>query len=211
MTRATKSAPAAAPELFPAFLKLEGREVLVVGGGAVAAAKATALLASGARVRVVAPELRPELSRDGVEVARRAFEPRDLDGAWLVVAAATPEVNREVARCAEARRVFVNAADDPANASVYLGGVVRRDGVTVAVSTGGRSPALAGLLREALDALLPADLSRWTAEAGRLRDLWRRPGAPPLPERRPLLLQALEKLYPRGADPGPAAATEVQR
>ncbi|BDG08442.1 precorrin-2 dehydrogenase/sirohydrochlorin ferrochelatase family protein [Anaeromyxobacter paludicola] len=207
---ARTDAGAPAPEPFPAFLKLAGREVLVVGGGKVAAGKVDALLAAGARVRLVAPELRPELERDGVERLRRPFEPRDLDGAWLAVAAATPEVNREVSRCAEARRVFVNAVDDPSNASVYLGGVVRRDGVTVAVSTGGRAPALAGLLREALEALLPSDLSRWTAEAGRLRDLWRRPGAPPLAERRPLLLEALNRLYaPRRDEAAPPAAPEV--
>lgn len=199
------------PDLFPVFLKLEGRDVLVVGGGQVATAKATALLAAGARVRVVAPEVRLELERAAAEVSRRPFEPSDLQGTWLAVAAATPEVNREVARCAEARRIFVNAVDDPRNASVYLGGVVRRDGVTLAVSTGGRAPALAGLLREALEALLPRDLARWTAEAGRLRDAWRQPGAPPVAARRPLLLQALEKLYPREAAPVPASANEVHR
>ncbi len=199
------------PDLFPVFLKLEGRDVLVVGGGRMATAKARALSAAGARVRVVAPEIRPELEREVAEVSRRPFEPSDLQGTWLVVAAATPEVNREVARCAEARRIFVNAVDDPRNASVYLGGVVRRDGVTLAVSTGGRSPALAGLLREALEELLPRDLARWTTEAGRLRDLWRLPGAPPVAERRPLLLQALEKLYPREAAPAPAPANEVHR
>ncbi len=182
-------------QLLPLFLKLEGRDVLVVGGGKVAAAKVAALAGAGARVRVVAPEILPESERHAAEILRRPFEPRDLDGAWLVVAAAIPPVNREVARCAEARRIFVNAVDDPANATAYLGGVVRRDGVTVAVSTAGRSPALAGLLREALDAVLPPDLGRWLAEGARLRDLWRRPDAPPVEERRPLLLEALNRLY----------------
>ncbi len=68
------------------------------------------------------------------------------------MAAAPPEVNRQVVVAAEARRVFVNAVDDPPNATAYLGGVVRRYGVIVAISTGGRAPALAGLMREALDA-----------------------------------------------------------
>ena len=86
------------------------------------------------------------------------FEPADLDGAWLVVAAATPEVNRQVAEVAETRRIFVNAVDDPANATAFLSGVVRRDGVTLAISTSGDAPALTALLREALDALLPRDL-----------------------------------------------------
>ena len=108
--------------LFPVFLKLTGRTVLVVGGGQVAATKLGALLAAGASVRVVAPHVADGIERPGVAVERRPFEPPDLDGAWLVVAAATPEVNRRVAAAAETRRVFVNAVDDPANASAYLGG-----------------------------------------------------------------------------------------
>src|SRR5512141_2602877 len=76
-------------ELAPLFLKLSGRRVLVVGGGAMAASKLEGLLRAGAVVRVVAPELRPELARAGVELVRRGFQPSDLDGAWLVVAAAT--------------------------------------------------------------------------------------------------------------------------
>ena len=68
------------------------------------------------------------------------------------------DVNRQVLAAAERRQLFVNAVDDPAHATAYLGGVVRRDGVTIAISTDGRAPALAGLLREALDAWLPADL-----------------------------------------------------
>src|SRR5207302_1532256 len=81
--------------------------------------------------------------------------------ASLVVAAAPSEVNRAVAVAAEARGLFVNAVDDAASASALLGGVVHRGGVTVAVSTGGRAPALAGLLREALEAVLPEDVEAW--------------------------------------------------
>ena len=93
-----------------------------------------------------------------MRIERRAFEPADLDGAWFVVAAAPPEVNR-AGRAARpsARHVFVNAVDDPPNATAYLGGVVRKQGVTLAISTDGRAPALAGLLREGLEALLPDD------------------------------------------------------
>ena len=100
------------------------------------------------------------------------------DGAWLVVAAATPEVNAEVAEAAEKRRLFVNAVDDPANASAYLSGVVRRDGVTVAISTSGEAPALTALLREALDAELPQDLGAWMTQARTERGVWRRDKVP---------------------------------
>jgi uroporphyrin-III C-methyltransferase/precorrin-2 dehydrogenase/sirohydrochlorin ferrochelatase len=187
------------PELFPVFLKLAGRRVLVVGAGPVAASKIGALVAAGADVRVVAPEVRPEIVGHGVEVDRRPFEAHDLDDAWLVVAAATPEVNREVARLAEARRVFVNAVDDPPNATAYLGGIVRRDGVTLAISTAGHAPALAGLLREALEHVLPADLPRWLGEARAARARWLHDRVP-MDARRPLLLRALNAIYEsRGA------------
>ena len=181
--------------LYPAFLKLHGRRVVVVGAGRVAASKLRGLLDAGADVTVVAPKGVEEVAAAAVTRIERGFRPSDLDGAWLVVAAATPAVNREVARAAEARRVFVNAVDDPPNASLYLGGVVRRAGVTFAVSTDGRAPALAGLLREGLDAVLPAgELERWLSEAVRMRERWRTERAP-LEARRPALLEALVRLY----------------
>lgn len=166
--------------LLPVFLKLNGRRVLVVGDDAIAEAKRDLLVNAGAAVTVVAP-------------AR--FQPSDLDGAWLVIAAAPPDVNRAVAAAAEARQVFVNAADDPPNASAYLGGVVQRSGVTIAISTAGEAPALAGLLREGIDALLPADLERWTACAREQRRAWKA-DAVPMAERRPKLAEALRELYP---------------
>jgi uroporphyrin-III C-methyltransferase/precorrin-2 dehydrogenase/sirohydrochlorin ferrochelatase len=180
--------------LFPAFLKLHGRRVVVVGGGPVAASKLAALQAAGADIRVVAPEVCEDVVSAGVTIERRGFEPSDLDGAWFVVAAAPPEVNRQVGEEAARRQVFVNAVDDPDNATVYLGGVVRRDGVTLAISTDGSAPALAGLLREALDEVLPADLDAWTRVARELRPSWRAREVP-MEARRPELLEALNALY----------------
>ena len=180
--------------MYPAFLRLSGRRVVLVGGGKVAAGKLEGLLAAGAQVTVVAPEIAPELERADVKTERRPFAPRDLDGAWWVVAAAPPEVNRQVLDAAEPRRVFVNAVDDPPNATAFLGGVVRRDGVTIAISTDGRAPAMAGLLREALDAWLPGDLGRWMAAADEARRHWRQDGVP-IERRRPLLLETLNRLY----------------
>ena len=189
------NAPAAATPLFPAFLKLRDRPVTVVGGGPVAASKLRALLDAGADVTVVAPEVAAEIAGSGVAVRRRPFRASDLDGAWLAVAAAPPEVNREVAAAAAARRLFVNAVDDPANASLYLGGVVRRRGVTAAISTDGRAPALAGLIREAIEALLPEDeVGRWLAAAEAERAGWIA-GRVPMERRRPLLVRALAALY----------------
>jgi uroporphyrin-III C-methyltransferase/precorrin-2 dehydrogenase/sirohydrochlorin ferrochelatase len=185
-------------ELLPLFVNLAGRRVLLVGAGPVGASKLAALLAAGADVTVVAPDIHVDVQqaeKEGtITVCRRRFSGEDVNGAWLVVAASTPEINRDVAAAAEARCVFVNAVDDPPNATAYLGGVVRRDGVTLAISTRGDAPALAGLLREALAEVLPEDLGAWMDEARRQRGVWRRDGVP-MAERRPLLLEALNRLY----------------
>jgi uroporphyrin-III C-methyltransferase/precorrin-2 dehydrogenase/sirohydrochlorin ferrochelatase len=180
--------------MYPVFLKLQGRRVVLVGGGRVAAGKLEGLLAAGARVTIVAPEIRSELERPGVTLVRRAFEAADLDDAWYVVAAAPADINRQVGAAADERRVFVNAVDDPAHATAYLGGVVRRAGVTIAVSTEGRAPALAGLLREALDAWLPGDLDAWLSAADGVRRTWREQDVP-MEHRRPQLLETLNRLY----------------
>ena len=94
-------------DLLPLFLKLAGRRVVLVGAGPMASAKLDALVRAGADVRAVDAE---------------GFQPADLDGAWLVVSVATSEVNGRVAEAAEARRIFVNAVDDPPNASSPAGG-----------------------------------------------------------------------------------------
>ena len=180
--------------MYPVFLNLTGRRVVVVGGGPVAASKLAGLLAEGARLTVVAPEISRDCERAGVTLLRRRFEDSDLDGAWWVVAAAPPPVNRQVCEAAERRCLYVNAVDDPRHATAYLGGVVRRDGVTIAISTDGRAPALAGLLREAIDASLPDDLARWMAVADEERQRWKRDGVP-MAHRRPQLLQTLNRLY----------------
>lgn len=180
--------------MFPAFLDLRSRRVVVVGGGPVAASKLGALLEAGADVTVVAPAVVPEIEQRAVTVVRRPFEESDLDGAWWVVAAAPAEVNRRVRAAADERRVFVNAVDDPAHATAYLGGVVRRHGVTIAISTDGRAPALAGLLREALDGWLPARLDEWLSASDEARRRWKAERVP-MEKRRPQLLETLNALY----------------
>lgn len=180
--------------LYPVFLDLAGLSVVVVGGGPVAAGKLEGLLAARARVTVIAPAIVDAIRALDVTLIERAFVPADLDGARWVVAAAPPEVNREVAAAATARGLFVNAVDDTASASAYLGGVVRRGDVTVAISTRGVAPALAGLLREALDAVLPVDLDRWIDVARQARADWKQAHVP-MAERRPLLMRALDRIY----------------
>ena len=184
--------------VFPVFLKLEGRPVLVVGAGPVAAGKLRPLVDSGARVTVVAPDVVDEIAAmaEDLTIVRRPFEPGDVDGMWYVVAAAPPEVNRAVAHAAEPRCLFVNAVDDLENASAYAGAIVQRAGVTIAMSTDGEAPALAGLMREALEMLLPEDLDQWMASAQNARRAWLAERVP-MAERRPMLLQALNDLYAR--------------
>ena len=187
--------------VFPVFLKLEGRRVLVVGAGPVAASKLRPLVDAGARVTVVAPRVIREIDEiaamaSRIEIVRRRFEPGDVDGMWYVVAAAPPEINRAVAQAAESKCLFVNAVDDLESASAYAGAIVQKAGVTIALSTDGEAPALAGLVREALEALLPDELDRWMACAQSARRKWLAQGVP-MAERRPLLLQALNELYER--------------
>jgi uroporphyrin-III C-methyltransferase/precorrin-2 dehydrogenase/sirohydrochlorin ferrochelatase len=183
--------------VFPVFLKLNGRRVLLVGGGRVASGKLRSLLDAGACVRVVAPVVADEIAAAGVEITRRPFAPADLDGVSYVVSAAPRDVNGAVAREAARRGIFVNAVDDVEHATAYAGAIVRRGGLTVAVSTGGDAPALAALIRDAWEGLLPENLDEWLASARDIRQEWLRERVP-IDERRPLLLQALIERYGRG-------------
>ena len=198
--------------LFPLFLKLAGRKVLVVGGGPVAAAKVAALREAGAEISVVAPDVEPglvELADAGkITLVRRSFDAADLGGVWFVVAAATPEVNRGVAAAAESQRLFVLAVDDPSAASAYGAGALRRGGVTVAISTDGRAPALAGLLREGLDAVLPDDLDAWSAEAEKQRAAWRAAKVP-MAEKLPPTAPSRPSARSRGLTPAMAKPRKV--
>jgi siroheme synthase-like protein len=184
--------------VFPVFLKLEGRPVLVVGAGPVAAGKVRPLLDAGALVTVIAPDVVEDISTlaPEVNIVRRPFEPADLEGVWYVVAAAPAEVNRAVSRAAEARCLFVNAVDDLESASAYAGAIVQKAGVTIAMSTDGEAPAIAGLMREALEVLLPEELDLWMATAQDARRAWLAQRVP-MAERRPLLLQTLNDIYER--------------
>lgn len=179
---------------YPLFVKLAGRTVVMVGGGPVATEKAAALMAADATLRVVAPEVRPELEAIAREVRRRPFEAADLDDAWLVVAAAPPEVNRAVRAAADARRLFVLAVDDPLTGTAFAPARFRRGGITVALGSEGAAPALVALLRRALEAVLPEDTTAWEALAARERAAWKRDGTP-FPARRPRLLAALVALH----------------
>ena len=133
---------------YPIMLDLSGVEVLVVGGGRVAHRKIEGLLTAGAKVTVVARSAIDSIRSMPVECVVRGYEPADLDGVLLVITATDdPAVNAAVSADAAARRIWVNSADDPANCTFTLPAVARDGAVTIAVSTGGASPALASHLR----------------------------------------------------------------
>jgi siroheme synthase-like protein len=171
---------------YPVFLELDGRRCLVVGGGPVAERKVEGLLAAGAIVTVVSPTLTPRLS--ALSIARnihhepRASRPGDVAGFELAFAATDDgTVNATLAREGRSRGVWVNAADDAANSDFILPGIVRRGPLTVAVGSGGTSPALVRAIREDLERYLGpeyADLAELVGDVRReLRARGRSPGA----------------------------------
>jgi siroheme synthase-like protein len=154
---------------YMACVDLDGRPVLVVGGGRVGLEKVEGLLDCGAHVTVVAPQVVPELERLPVELVRRGYRRSDLDGRFLVVAAtSTPSVNRRVYRDAESRALLCNVVDVPELCSFILPAIHRADPIAVAISTGGASPALAQRLRDEIAAVVRPEHAEL---AVRLREL----------------------------------------
>jgi precorrin-2 dehydrogenase/sirohydrochlorin ferrochelatase len=163
--------------LFPAFLKLQGRTCLLVGAGAIAEQKLGGLLEAGASVVVVAPHASSmvvEHARTGIlQWRQREFIAADLDGATLVIAATgNPQVNEDVFREAEQRGILCNAVDEPERCHFYYPAVVRRGDLQIAISTNGKSPALAQRLRVELEALFDSTYADWLQWLGQVRDLY---------------------------------------
>lgn len=155
---------------------LENHLAVVVGGGSVATRKVAGLLAANARVTVISPQPSPALvaqSQAGaIRLERRPWTPSDVDDAFLVVAATDDAaVNRAIAQRVRARGGLVNVVDDPTLSTFILPAVVRRGEVTIAVSTGGASPALAAWLRRRLEASLGAEYAALSAALAALRPL----------------------------------------
>jgi uroporphyrin-III C-methyltransferase / precorrin-2 dehydrogenase / sirohydrochlorin ferrochelatase len=181
--------------LFPLFARLAGKDVLVVGAGAVAERKVQDLVEAGAVVRVVAltaTSAVEELAAQGrISLARRAFEDADVDGAWLVIAAtADPDVQERACARADHDRVLSIAVDDPPHGSAYSASVIRRGPFTIAISSSGEAPALTRLLREVLEQALPAE--DWIEAARALRERWRSEGTP-MRSRFPDLVRAFKE------------------
>jgi precorrin-2 dehydrogenase/sirohydrochlorin ferrochelatase len=161
--------------LFPAFLRLEARRCLVVGAGPVAEEKIEGLLRADAEIFVVAPKATArieELASAGrIKLTRRKFRPADVRGAFLVVAAtASPAVHAKIFQLARRSRVLCNVVDDPAHCDFYYGSVVRRGMLQIAISTEGRSPALAQRIRKKLEGQFGPEYQEWLEEIGVIRE-----------------------------------------
>ncbi len=161
-------------DYFPAFLDLRGRRCVVVGGGAIGERKVDSLLAAGARVTLVSPALTPRLAALAaaglLAHRRRLFRRADVRGAALVIAATgVPAVDAAVAAEARRRRALVNVVDRPAECDFILPSVLRRGGLQIAVSTGGRSPALAREIRKRLERVIGPEYAALVERVGRAR------------------------------------------
>jgi precorrin-2 dehydrogenase/sirohydrochlorin ferrochelatase len=162
-------------KLFPMFLKLSGRPCLVVGAGSIAESKIASLLEAGGRVRVVAPQATPQVrawaQSNEIQWHQRPFEPRDLEGIFLVVAAtSSTELHERIFEEATRRGVLCNIVDVPAFCDFYYPAVVQRGALQIAISTAGQSPALAQRLRKQLEEQFGPEYEEWLAQLGKARD-----------------------------------------
>jgi precorrin-2 dehydrogenase/sirohydrochlorin ferrochelatase len=188
--------------LFPMFVKLSGRIVVVVGAGKIAESKIPGLLSAGAAVRVVAPEVSATIAgwvADGrVTYVRKEFEVGVIDGAFLVIAATSAAgVNENVYRAAQERGILCNAVDDPERCDFYYGAVVQRGDLQIAISTNGLSPSLAQRLRSELEAQFGPEYASWLEWLGTARQLIRAEGGDHETDKRILHMLASREMFER--------------
>jgi siroheme synthase-like protein len=199
---------------YPVMLDLHGVPVLLVGGGQVAGRKAEGLVAAGAVVTVVAPEVQPALADVVHRVERRAYRSTDLAGHRLVLTATdVPAVNAQVAADAAAVGLWANSADDPANCTFILPAVTRRGSVVVSIGTDGASPALARHLRDRIAAeVLTPEVESAAVELARQRaEVHAQGGSTELIDWSDRVRAALRPADDGGADPDPEAALQRVR
>src|SRR6266849_8457486 len=170
--------------LFPTFLKLHSRRVLVVGGGSIAAQKIPGLLEAGAQVHVVSPKLAPQLTEwvrnQQITWSPKPFGPDDLEGAFLVIAATSlRDLNASVYEEADRRNILCNAVDDIDHCHFYYGSIVQRGDLQIAISTNGKSPALAQRLRKELEQQFGPEYACWLDWLAAARELLRAASSDP--------------------------------
>jgi precorrin-2 dehydrogenase / sirohydrochlorin ferrochelatase len=169
------------PKYYPIMLNVRDRQAIVIGGDALAAEKAAALVRSGARVTAISPifgeELRGQAARQEVALLSKAYEPGDLAGAFVVVAATgDPEIIERVWQETQERGQLVNIVDVPARCNFILPSILRRGQLTIAVSTEGASPSLAKRIRQQLEGIFPPAYDRYMQLATVARTLLREKG-----------------------------------
>ncbi|WP_297186808.1 siroheme synthase CysG [uncultured Porticoccus sp.] len=162
-------------DLLPLFHNLRDRRCVMVGGGEIALRKLRQLMAVGAAIEVIAPEINSSIQKlaheSGLTLVNREFEDADLNGAVLVVAATNDiAVNRRVSELAQARNIPVNVVDNPELCSVIFPSIVDRSPVQIAISSAGTAPVLARMLRTRLESSIPAGYGKLAAIAGKYRD-----------------------------------------
>jgi precorrin-2 dehydrogenase / sirohydrochlorin ferrochelatase len=167
-------------QLYPVMLNLVNRRVVIIGGGDVALRKARDLLEAGAHVLVIAPQVHDDIQAlsgaygASLEIFQRQYQPGDLAGAALVFAATSAvEVNRAVFTEAQARNIFINAVDDPPNCSFFIPSFTKRGDLILALSTSGKSPALAARLRREIEKHIPEDIEQTLATLSEIRDIFK--------------------------------------
>lgn len=162
--RRKSSPPSANREYYPAFLNIAGQQCVIIGGGRVAERKCSTLLRAGARVTVISPEITRRLEqyreKGLLNHVRRHYKKGDIQAAFAVIVATdSEETNRQVVTDAAASRVLLNVVDNPALCTFIAPSVLKRGPLTIAVSTGGISPAMAHTIRRELERMYGAEFS----------------------------------------------------
>lgn len=160
-----KSLPQASKTYYPAFLDLTDKACVIIGGGRVAERKCLTLLKANARIRIISPNLTRRLEKYGgkglIKHSRRAYQSRDIKSAFIVIAATdSDELNRKISADAAKSNKLINVVDDPSMCNFIVPSVVKRGLLTIAVSTGGASPALAKAIRKELAGLYGPEFSK---------------------------------------------------
>ena len=186
--------------LFPAFLKLTDRRVVVIGGGSLAVQKIPSLLKAGARIWVVSPQINSQLAvwvrQEKIGWQSKRFSPDDLEGAFLVIAATSLcNVNAAVYQEADRRNILCNAVDDIEHCHFYYGSVVQRGDLQIAVSTNSKSPALAQRLRKEFEMQFGPEYAAWVEWLGAAREVLRSQSSEPEAAKRWLHALASQPMF----------------
>ena len=176
---------------YPLFLNLQGKRVVVVGGGQVAKRKVDTLLKAGAKICLISPEVCPQLKKiiesnsDSITISRRKYRPEDLNSGWLLfVATDNRELNHQIYKAAKKQGIWVNIADEPSECDFIVPSTIHRGDLTLAISAGGESPSLCKQLRLEFENILPRDMGLLVESLGEIKRWLQDQGIEPDKKRR---------------------------